>query len=90
MKRPHCRSAVFFLLIAGTKEFNKEWARIVRAALEFRMELNTYVELAFNFYGFYKSAVRAGSADYEACFLHLLAEVVVELVAVAVALADVL
>jgi hypothetical protein len=54
------------------------------------MELNTYMELAFNFYGFYKGVVRAGSADYEACFLHLLAEVVVELVAVAVALADVL
>ena len=79
----------FHLFVAGAKEFYKEWSRIVRAALEFRMELNSNMEVSGNLYGFYKSFVRRSSADDKTSLLHFAAVVVVELVAVAMTLADV-
>ena len=62
----------------------------VRAALELGVELGTQVEVtARNLDSLDQAAVRAGACNDQALFLKLGAELVVELIAVAMALVDV-
>ena len=63
---------------------------LVGAALEFRVELDTHLEGAVRqLHGLHNVAVGRGAADHEARVLEILPEIVVEFVAVAVALVDV-
>ena len=78
-------------LLAGTElercrdEALEQRMSAVGAALELGVELGTQMEVpAGQLYGLHQMAVRAGAGNDQAGVLHLLPEVVVELVAVAV------
>ena len=59
----------------------------VGAALEFGVELYAHMEItAGQLNSFHQAAIRAGTGDHKAVVLHLCTVVVVELIAVAVAL----
>ena len=61
----------------------------VGAALEFGVELCAQMEVtAGQLHGLHQTAVRAGAGNDQSGILHLLTELVVELVAVAVTLPD--
>ena len=63
----------------------------VRAALELGMELNTYVEhFSRNLSGLDQSSIWRGTGKAKTCLLKCLSKVVVELISVSVALADLL
>ena len=80
---------LFFFCKSGGDETEEEGVRLVGAALELGVELHTDEVVVFgNLYGFDNAAVRRGAADAEPCIGQCCAELVVELVAVAVPLGN--
>ena len=72
---------------SGAYEPYKQWVGLVGAALEFRVELNSYIKIVLgNFHRFDNIIVGRGSAYYKTGFLQNLPEFVVEFIAMAMTL----
>ena len=81
--------SLWYFSAAAMKPLNSGWARFGRL-LNSGVELGTQVEVtAWNLDSLDQAAVRAGACNDQALFLKLGAELVVELIAVAMALVDV-
>ena len=83
------RGVLALELQRGGDEALEQGVRTVRAALELGVELRAQMEIAArDLHGLHKASVRAGTGDDQTLLLELGAELVVELIAVAVALVD--
>src|SRR5690554_2140481 len=70
-------------------ESEEQGMRTIRSALELRMVLHSYEEgVVGKLHGFYQRTIGTGTADDQASFGKCLAEGVVELIAVSMALCD--
>lgn len=83
------RGVLALELQRGGDEALEQGVRTVRAALELGVELRAQMEIAArNLHSLHKASVRAGTGNDQTLLLELGAELVVELIAVAVTLVD--